>query len=150
MGNTKSKKKNTTSSSSDKKKNEEDKKPISPQIITLAKKTNFSTTDLQKLYDEFRVIAAQSNDDPNELTKEQFLDVLDKHEVMLETLGDIFLLSECDFLVTHQASALSRIVLSLTSVRLGYIPPYMSLDGPWCYHWRMCCDVRPNGEQITC
>ena len=88
MGNTKSKKKNITSSSSDKKKNEEDKKPISPQIITLAKKTNFSTTDLQKLYDEFRVIAAQSNDDPNELTKEQFLDVLDKHEV--DWRSDVF------------------------------------------------------------
>ena len=100
MGNTKSKKKNITSSSSDKKKNEEDKKPISPQIITLAKKTNFSTTDLQKLYDEFRDIAAQSNDDPNELTKEQFLDVLDKHEVdwrsdvFVEHLFDAFDISQ--------------------------------------------------------
>ena len=121
----------------------------------------FIATDSQQIIretddfkDEFDFIYQNFNRDKyntNRKIENQFQqNVLDKHEVMLETLGDIFLLSECDFLVTHQASALSRIVLSLTSVRLGYIPPYVSLDGPWCYHWRMCCDVRPNGQQSTC
>ena len=75
---------------------------------------------------------------------------VDSHEIMLETLTDMYLLSECDYFVTHQASALSRLSLSLASTRLSYLPPYISLDGPWCYHWRMCCDVKPNGEQKTC
>ena len=98
MGNT-NRRKNITSSSSDKKKMKKIRNQYQ-QIITLAKKTNFSTTDLQKLYDEFCVIAAQSNDDPNELTKEQFLDVLDKHEVdwrsdvFVEHLFDAFDISQ--------------------------------------------------------
>jgi hypothetical protein len=75
---------------------------------------------------------------------------MNKHQLMVETLIDIFLLSECSYFVTQQASALSRIALSLASSRLEYIPPYISLDGPWCYHWKMCCDVKINGQQKTC
>ena len=75
---------------------------------------------------------------------------IDSHTIMLEMLSDMYLLSECDYFVTHQASAMSRLSLSLASTRLGYLPPYISMDGPWCYHWRMCCDVKPNGEQKTC
>jgi len=75
---------------------------------------------------------------------------IDSHALMLETLTDMFLLSECDYFVTHQASALSRVSLSLASTRLGHLPPYVSMDGPWCYHWRMCCDVKPTGDQKTC
>jgi len=75
---------------------------------------------------------------------------IDSHAIMLETLTDMFLLSECDHFVTHQASALSRVSLSLASTRLGHLPPYVSMDGPWCYHWKMCCDVKPSGDQKTC
>jgi len=75
---------------------------------------------------------------------------LQRHEIMIETLKDIFLLSECDYFITQQASALSRIALNLATSRLRRIPPYISLDGPWCYHWRMCCDVQRNGKQTTC
>jgi len=77
-------------------------------------------------------------------------DSIDSHALMLETLTDMFLLSECDYFVTHQASALSRVSLSLASTRLGHLPPYVSMDGPWCYHWKMCCDVKPSGDQKTC
>ena len=75
---------------------------------------------------------------------------IDSHKILLETLTDMFLLSECDYFVTHQASALSRLSLSLASTRLGFLPPYISMDGPWCYHWRMCCDVKANGDQKSC
>ena len=75
---------------------------------------------------------------------------LDPHELMVATLIDIFLLSECDYMITHQTSSLSRIALQLATVRLGYVPPYVSMDGPWCYHWRMCCDVKSDGRQSTC
>ena len=73
---------------------------VVPPHFKLAKKTNFSTTDLQKLFEEFTVIAAQSNNDPNELTKDQFLDVLDKHQidwrsdVFVEHLFDAFDVSQ--------------------------------------------------------
>ena len=52
--------------------------------------------------------------------------------------------------MTHQASTMSRIALQLAMLRLKHVPPYISMDGPWCYHWRMCCDVQPNGKQTTC
>jgi len=76
--------------------------------------------------------------------------VVDSHKIMLETLSDMFLLSECDCFVTHQASALSRLALSLASTRLQHLPQFISLDGPWCYNWRLCCDVKPSSDQKTC
>ena len=75
---------------------------------------------------------------------------LNPHELMITTLTDIHLLAECDFLITHQASSLSRLSLQLATLRLGYVPPYVSMDGPWCFHWRMCCDITPDGKQKTC
>ena len=100
MGNTKSKNKKTKGGTTSTSNNKNNDKIVSPQLLSLAKKTNFSTSDLQKLYDEFREIAVKSNDDPNELTKEQFLEVLDKHQVdwrsdvFVEHLFDAFDISQ--------------------------------------------------------
>eukprot|EP00943_MAST-04B_sp_MAST-4B-sp1_P007745 g7745.t1 len=100
MGNTKSKNKKTKGGTTSTSNNKNNDKIVSPQLLSLAKKTNFSTSDLQKLYDEFREIAIKSNDDPNELTKEQFLEVLDKHQVdwrsdvFVEHLFDAFDISQ--------------------------------------------------------
>ena len=85
MGNSKSKK---SKGQGRLKKDDSSSSVVPPQIAKLAKKTNFSTTDLQKLFEEFTVIAAQSNNDPNELTKDQFLDVLDKHQI--DWRSDVF------------------------------------------------------------
>lgn len=74
----------------------------------------------------------------------------DSHDVMISSLRDTLLLAESDYLVTHQASTMSRIALQLATLRLKHVPPYVSMDGPWCYHWRMCCDVTPTGKQTTC
>jgi len=65
---------------------------------------------------------------------------LDQHQTMVSTLQDLFLLSEADYLVTHQASTMSRLALQLGSLFHRRIPPFVSMDGPWCPHWRMCCE----------
>jgi len=74
----------------------------------------------------------------------------DSHDVMIASLRDTLLLAESDYLVTHQASTMSRIALQMAMLRLKHVPPYISMDGPWCYHWRMCCDVTATGKQTTC
>ena len=74
----------------------------------------------------------------------------DSHDIMISSLRDMLLLAESDYLVTHQASTMSRIALQLATLRLKHVPPYVSMDGPWCYHWRMCCDVTRTGKQVTC
>ena len=44
----------------------------------------------------------------------------------------------------RKASAFSRLALNLNIVNQQRVPPFISLDGPWCPHWRMCCDVDPE------
>jgi len=76
---------------------------------------------------------------------------LDHHSVMLDTLRDLYLLAEADFLVTHQASTLSRLALQLGTALHRRVPPFISMDGPWCPHWRMCCDPdHRTGRSIEC
>ena len=66
-------------------------------------------------------------------------------------MQDLFLLAETDYMVTHQASTMSRLALQLGTMFHRRIPPFISMDGPWCPHWRMCCD--PNhitGTSLEC
>ncbi|KAJ1473223.1 hypothetical protein T484DRAFT_1913376 [Baffinella frigidus] len=65
---------------------------------------------------------------------------VDAHQLMLFTLRDLLLLAQTDFMVGHLASNLSRLTLLLASARAGPVP-FASVDGPWCYHWRMCCQL---------
>eukprot|EP00873_Tetraselmis_striata_P021236 jgi/Tetstr1/441500/TSEL_029731.t1 len=65
---------------------------------------------------------------------------MDSHATMVSTLQDLFLLAEADYLVTHQASTMSRIALQLSTLFHRRLTPFFSMDGPWCPHWRMCCD----------
>ena len=60
------------------------------------------------------------------------------HSIMLSSLIDLLLLAECDYLVLHLLSNLSRLALELAASRKEAIPPYFSKDGPWCQHWKMC------------
>eukprot|EP00232_Nephroselmis_pyriformis_P022783 CAMPEP_0182862748 /NCGR_PEP_ID=MMETSP0034_2-20130328/6248_1 /TAXON_ID=156128 /ORGANISM="Nephroselmis pyriformis, Strain CCMP717" /LENGTH=537 /DNA_ID=CAMNT_0024994863 /DNA_START=107 /DNA_END=1717 /DNA_ORIENTATION=- len=57
------------------------------------------------------------------------------HGMMVSTLRDMYLLAEADYLVTHQASTLSRMALQLATAWKQHIPPYVSVDGAWCPHW---------------
>ena len=77
-------------------------------------------------------------------------------ELAMFTLTDIFLLAHADAFVGHFASNLSRMSYMLSvmaerkflspggreqSRKRGTFMPFVSVDGPWCYHWRMCCDL---------
>ena len=66
--------------------------------------------------------------------------------VALPALLDVDLLARCAALVLHLGSNLSRLALALRAARAGALPPYISLDGGWCPHWRMCCGS--DGESV--
>ena len=75
---------------------------------------------------------------------------LDPHGLMTSAMLDMELLSDCDYLVTHQASTMSRLVLTMATAKRRQVPPFSSLDGPFCPHWRMCCDVDKKGGSKVC
>jgi|AntAceMinimDraft_11_1070367.scaffolds.fasta_scaffold48389_1 hypothetical protein len=60
------------------------------------------------------------------------------HTLMMSALVDLLLLTETDALVGHFLSNLSRLALEMMAAKKGYLPPYISMDGPWCPHWKMC------------
>jgi len=60
------------------------------------------------------------------------------HDIMLASLLDLLLLAECDILITHFLSNMSRLALELAAARHQRVPPFSSMDGPWCHHWKMC------------
>ena len=75
----------------------------------------------------------------------------DSHAAVMSAFQDIHLLAECDYLVTHQASTMSRIALNLATMSRKAVPPFISLDGPWCPQWRMCCEPHhKTGEFLVC
>jgi len=63
---------------------------------------------------------------------------------------DLELLSDSDFLIGHLASNMFRVVLQVSAAKKERIVPYVSVDGPWCNHWRMCCNVDENGDSSVC
>ncbi|KAK3265243.1 hypothetical protein CYMTET_26058, partial [Cymbomonas tetramitiformis] len=58
--------------------------------------------------------------------------------ITLSTIQDLLLLAETDYLVLQLLSNLSRMALELAAGAKKQLPPFISLDGPWCPHWRMC------------
>ena len=30
------------------------------------------------------------------------------------------------------------------------VVPFISVDGAWCYHWQMCCDIDEGGLSNMC
>ena len=60
------------------------------------------------------------------------------HEMMLQALTDLLLLSETDAFVGHFLSNLSRLAIEMSSATKGYVPPFISVDGQWCKHWKFC------------
>lgn len=55
-------------------------------------------------------------------------------DVTESALVDLLLLAEGDLFVGTFASHLSRLAYELMVARLGYFPPYSSVDYPWCFH----------------
>ena len=45
---------------------------------------------------------------------------------------------------------MSRLVLTMATAKKRHVPPYSSLDGPFCPHWRMCCNVNGKGGSRVC
>ena len=60
------------------------------------------------------------------------------HTLMMSALVDLLLLTETDAFVGHFLSNLSRLAVEMMAAKKGYLPPYVSMDGPWCPHWKMC------------
>ena len=70
------------------------------------------------------------------------------HAVAMSALADVALLAAADFLILHHMSNLSRLAHELAAAARGFLPPFISLDGAWCWHWRMRrgCEQDANGE----
>ena len=60
------------------------------------------------------------------------------HEMTLQALTDIFLLAEADAFIGHFLSNLSRLAIELSAAEKGFVPPFVSVDGQWCRHWKFC------------
>ena len=76
---------------------------------------------------------------------------VDSGKMALDALTDMMLLAEADVYIGHMQSNLSRLSLLLSTLKKKGIPPFISMDGAWCPHWRMCCDVHPiTGESTLC
>ena len=50
-------------------------------------------------------------------------------------LIDMFLLSECDMFIGKFTSNVDRIPFQLRVANRECVPPYVSLDSPWCCDW---------------
>jgi len=75
---------------------------------------------------------------------------ISRKDLALATILDLILMSEADFFVGHLASNLSRLAYILSVIHHKRMVPFWSVDGPWCYHWRMCCAVRADGSSSVC
>jgi hypothetical protein len=76
---------------------------------------------------------------------------IERGQLLRSTLLDIEVLSRAAVIVGHFASNLSRLAFSLAVGFSGSgLVPFVSVDGPWCYHWQMCCDVDENGVSHMC
>ena len=67
-----------------------------------------------------------------------------------QALLDLLLLARCDALVLQLASNLSRLALALAAAHSARLVPFLSLDGPPCYHWQLCCEGQPDGSSVMC
>ncbi len=61
--------------------------------------------------------------------------VVDAGVVTESTLIDLFLLRESTFFVGTFASQFSRLAFEMLVANKGYVPPYASVDYPWCFHY---------------
>uniref|UniRef100_A0A061RIC3 Alpha-( )-fucosyltransferase n=1 Tax=Tetraselmis sp. GSL018 TaxID=582737 RepID=A0A061RIC3_9CHLO len=62
----------------------------------------------------------------------------DGHRILTSSLTDLLLLAEADALIAHLLSNMSRLALELNAALNQRVPPFSSMDGPWCPHWKMC------------
>ena len=60
------------------------------------------------------------------------------HTLMMSALVDLLLLTDTDAFVGHFLSNLSRLAVEMMAAKRGHLPPFISVDGPWCPHWKMC------------
>ena len=75
---------------------------------------------------------------------------ISRGELLRSTLLDVELLARAAVFVGHLASNLSRLAYSLAVGRSAGLVPFISVDGPWCYHWQLCCDVDESGRSNMC
>jgi hypothetical protein len=65
-------------------------------------------------------------------------------------LLDMLLLSQTDALIGTFNSNMFRLAFLLQVWNNRGFGPYVSRDGPWCGHWRMCCAGHDDKLQTTC
>ena len=68
-------------------------------------------------------------------------------EMTLQALTDIFLLAEADAFIGHFLSNLSRLAIELSAVEKGFVPPFVSVDGQWCRHWKFADEKRARNKK---
>ena len=67
-----------------------------------------------------------------------------------QVLLDLLLLARADALVLHLASNFSRLALTLAIAHHRGVRPFISVDGPMCYHWQICCVLAPDASSTMC
>jgi hypothetical protein len=70
-------------------------------------------------------------------------------DVTGSALLDLMLLSDCDYFIGSFASHLSRLAYELIVARLGFHPPYSSVDYPWCFGFLEKTEV-PGFGMVNC
>mmetsp|Transcript_47903 Transcript_47903/g.74805 ORF Transcript_47903/g.74805 Transcript_47903/m.74805 type:complete len:222 (+) Transcript_47903:125-790(+) len=62
---------------------------------------------------------------------------LDSGDLLRFTMSDLLLLSETQGLVGHFTSNMSRLAFMLMILHHRRVVPFISVDGPWCFHWQV-------------
>ena len=60
---------------------------------------------------------------------------VDPSAVSDATMADLMVLREADYFVGTFASHFSRLAFELLVHNRGFVPPYISVDYPWCFHY---------------
>uniref|UniRef100_A0A7S4NGE0 EGF-like domain-containing protein n=1 Tax=Guillardia theta TaxID=55529 RepID=A0A7S4NGE0_GUITH len=102
--------------------------------------------------DKYRSLLEEMEKTKNEWTENRLRKgELPRSLLLRSTLTDLILLAKAAFFVGHMASNLSRLAYSLAvAMSSGRLIPFLSVDGPWCYHWQLCCDVDADGLSHMC
>ena len=66
----------------------------------------------------------------------------------LDLITDLSLLTKCAYFIGQFTSNIARVSHMLMAARLGYIPPFVSLDVPMCTAWSH--ELHWNGIEYVC
>jgi len=118
------------------------------QVAKLARRYGFSA--VYAATDDAQVAATIKNDakhyglevellamdrskyDAKRMIQHRNLSEFDHAQAAREVYYDVSALSQCDAFVGPMHSTMDSLVLELVTARLGFVPPFISMDDPWC------------------